>query len=161
METLDDFDIAILRFAQTNNYMPQREIGEKIGLSTPAVQRRIKRLTKLGFISSNVAIVDREKLGHYVTLLVEVSLESEKANDIDQAKFLFRARPEVQQCYYVTGDTDFILIVVVPSMHHYELLTRELFFGNPNVKHFKTFVAMDLVKVGTTISLDKHGTTSF
>ena len=54
----------------------------------------------------------------------------------------------MQQCYYVTGDADFVLVVVVPDMAHYEALTQRLFFGNNNVKRFKTSVAMDRVKVG-------------
>ena len=54
---------------------------------------------------------------------------------------------------YVTGDADFLLVVVVPSMAHYEALTRRLFFGANNVKRFKTFVAMDRVKVGLAASV--------
>jgi DNA-binding Lrp family transcriptional regulator len=53
----------------------------------------------------------------------------------------------------VTGEADFVLVVVVPTMTAYEALTRRLFFGNNNVKRFRTFVAMDRVKVGLTVPL--------
>ncbi len=60
---------------------------------------------------------------------------------------------EVHQCYYVTGEADFVLVVVVPTMTAYEALTRRLFFGNNNVKRFRTFVAMDRAKIGSAVPL--------
>ncbi len=59
---------------------------------------------------------------------------------------------EVHQCYYVTGEADFVLVVVVPTMTAYEALTRRLFFGN-NVKRFRTSIAMDRGKVRSAVSL--------
>jgi DNA-binding Lrp family transcriptional regulator len=61
----------------------------------------------------------------------------------------------VQQCYYVTGEADFVLVIVIPTMAAYEALTRRLFFGNTNVKRFRTFVAMDRVKVGLSVPLPR------
>ncbi|NJM31454.1 MAG: Lrp/AsnC family transcriptional regulator [Rhizobiales bacterium] len=60
---------------------------------------------------------------------------------------------EVQQCYYVTGEADFVLVVVVESMAAYEDFTRRHFFQHRNVKKFRTFVSMDAVKRGTQIAL--------
>jgi Lrp/AsnC family leucine-responsive transcriptional regulator len=71
---------------------------------------------------------------------------SETAELIDAAKREFAAISEVQQCYCVTGEADFVLVVVVPMMTAYEALTRRLFFDTNNVKRFHTFVAMDRVK---------------
>jgi len=82
-----------------------------------------------------------------------VEMESERADLIDAAKREFAAAPEVQQCYYVTGEADFMLVILVPTMSTYEALTRRLFFGNNNVKKFRTFVAMDRVKVGLAVPL--------
>ena len=148
MPPLDRADLAILAILQRDNLTPQREIGEAVHLSAPAVQRRIKRMTESGVIQANVALVDPAAVGCPVTLFVEVEVISETADQIQAAKAAFRAAPEVQQCYYVTGDADFVLVVVVPGMAHYEALTQRLFFGNNNVKRFKTSVAMDRVKVG-------------
>ena len=148
--SLDSFDIAIL---QRDNTTPQRVIGEAVNLSAPAVQRRIKRLEQAGVIRANVAVIEPAAVGQAITLFVEVELVSETAQDIDAAKREFTAAEAVQQCYYVTGEADFILVVVVPSMAAYEALTRNLFFENNNVRKFRTFVAMDRVKVGLTVPL--------
>ena len=148
MPDLDAFDRKILEILQRDNTTPQRMIGEAINLSAPAVQRRIKRMTEDGVIRANVAVIDPAAVGQAITIFVEVEVISETAEQIEQAKQAFAACPEIQQCYYVTGEADFVLVIVVPSMADYEALTRRLFFGNNNVKRFRTFIAMDRIKVG-------------
>ena len=150
--TLDSFDLAILNILQRDNTTPQRAIGEAVHLSAPAVQRRIRRMEEAGIIRANVAVVDPTKVGQSITIFVEVEVISETAELID-AKREFASAPEVQQCYYVTSEADFVLVVVVPTMTAYEALTRRLFFGNNNVKRFRTFIAMDRVKVGLAVPL--------
>ncbi|SDR36967.1 transcriptional regulator, AsnC family [Rhizobiales bacterium GAS113] len=150
---LDAFDLRILDILQRDNRTPQRRIGELVNLSAPAVQRRIKRMEEEGLIAANVAILAPEKLGRPLSVIIEVSVESERIDHLDAAKAAFRAAPEVQQCYYVTGDVDFVLIVLVADMAEYEALTRRLFFGNHNVKKFRTLVTMDRVKSGAAIAM--------
>lgn len=151
--SLDRHDIAILNVLQRDNKTPQRTIAEMIHLSAPAVQRRIKRMEDAGIIKANVAVVDPVKVGHAITLFVEVEMESERAELFDAAKKSFLAAPEVQQCYYVTGEADFVLVLVVPTMGDYEAFTRRLFFENNNVKRFRTFVSMERIKVGMALPL--------
>lgn len=148
---LDGFDLAILSILERDNTTPQRTIGEAVNLSAPAVQRRIRRMEEDGVIQGNVAIVDPTSVGRPLTVLVAVDVESERVDLLDAAKVSFAAAPEVQQCYYVAGEADFILVLTVGSMGEYEAVTRRLFFGNPNVKRFRTFVAMDRVKVGLSV----------
>ncbi len=150
---IDDFDLKILAILQRNNLTPQRVIGDAINLSAPAVQRRIKRMTESGIIQSNVALIDPAAVGQAITIFVEVEVISETAKQIEDAKAQFARTPEIQQCYYVTGEADFVLVIVVPDMARYEALTLELFFGNNNVKRFRTFVAMDRVKTGLQVHL--------
>ncbi len=154
MNELDQFDLQILEILQKNNLTPQRDIGEHIGLSAAAVQRRIKRMRETGIVKADVSVIDTEKVKHSVTLIVEVFLERDKIELIDQAQRLFTSAPEVQQCYYVTGESDFVLIIVVSSMKDYEQLTRRIFYGNDNIKHFRTLVSMNTVKSGLEIPIN-------
>ncbi|PZU88748.1 MAG: AsnC family transcriptional regulator [Chryseobacterium sp.] len=142
----DTFDYKILSIIQKNNLTPQRDIGEMIGLSAAAVQRRIKKMRELGTIEKDVTVIDREKIGNNVTILVEIFLDSEKIEQIDALKNEFEKISEIQQCYYVTGDSDFFLVMIVPSMSYYENLTRKIFFSNENIKRFRTIVVMDITK---------------
>jgi len=98
-QSLDSFDRAILAILQKDNTTPQRVIGEAVNLSAPAVQRRIKRMEESGVIRANVALVDPAKVGHPITLFVEVEVESERAELIDAAKRGFAEVPEVQRAY--------------------------------------------------------------
>lgn len=150
---LDTFDYKILSIIQKNNLTPQRDIGEKIGLSAAAVQRRIKKLHELGTIEKDVTVIDREKIGNSVTILVEIFLDSEKIEQIDPLKKEFENIPEIQQCYYVTGESDFFLVIVVPSMSYYENLTRKIFFSNENIRRFRTIVVMGITKSSLELPL--------
>ena len=117
-EDLDAFDLAILRLMQRDNAMTHRLIGEKVNLSAPSVQRRIRRMERSGAIAANVALVDPDKVGLPLTIIVELELVSETTHEIDAIKAQLSATPEVQQCYYVTGEVDIVLVMVVASMTH-------------------------------------------
>lgn len=151
--TLDSFDLAILRILQHDSSVPQRQIGERVNLSAPSVQRRIKKMEKEGIISAQVAIVNPVSVGLPLTIVVEIELKAETGGIIDKIKKEFLEAPEIQQCYYVTGEIDFILITVVSDMAEYEDLTRRLFFDNDNIRKFKTFVTMDRIKTATGLNI--------
>lgn len=153
MTPLDAFDLAILRILQRDNTTPQRQIGATVNLSAPSVQRRIRRMEADGVITSNVAVIDPDKVGLPLTIFVQVELVSETPSEIDLMKRRFRDAPEVQQCFYVTGEADFMLVVVVESMAAYETFTRQVFFQDSNVRKFRTFVSMDAVKTGTGLNV--------
>ncbi|WP_417720688.1 Lrp/AsnC family transcriptional regulator [Salipiger sp.] len=153
MTPLDSFDIAILRILQRDNTTPQRQIGEAVNLSAPSVQRRIRRMEAEGVITANVAVVAPERVGRPLTIFAQVELVSETPQDIDLMKQRFRDAPEVQQCFYVTGEADFMLVLVVESMAAYEEFTRRSFFQGGNVRKFRTYVSMDAVKTGPALTL--------
>lgn len=150
---LDEFDLAILEELQVNNRTSLQEIGKSVNLSAAAVQRRVRRMEDAHVIQSNVAIVDPASVGRPITIVVEVQIDSEQADLMDSARREFAAAPEVQQCYYVTGAADFILVLTVSTMEEYEQLSRRLFLENRNVKHFNTFVAMNRVKTSLRVPL--------
>jgi Lrp/AsnC family leucine-responsive transcriptional regulator len=150
---LDSFDIAILRVLQKDGTAPQRQIAESVNLSAPSVQRRIKRMEREGVISVQAAILNPAKVGLPLTIIVEVELKTETEGEIDQIKKNFQDAPEIQQCYYVTGEVDFVLIAIVSDMAEYEDLTRRLFFSNDNIKKFRTFVTMDRTKTSVELNI--------
>jgi DNA-binding Lrp family transcriptional regulator len=105
-------------------------------------------------IQANTAQLDPARLGRAITLIVEISVESERLDLLDATRARLAAAPEIQQCYYVTGESDFVLIVTVATMAEYQALTRRLFFADGNVKSFRTQVVMDRIKTGTRIPVD-------
>ena len=153
MSELDQFDIAILRLLQDNSRITSEAIGDAVGLSPTACQRRIKRLRESGAIASEIAILDPHVVGGRITLVVQVELERGGAHVIDAFKREMLEIPEIQQCFYVTGGSDFVLIVTAKDMADYELLTRRIFFDNRNIRKFHTVVVMETVKSGLQIPL--------
>ncbi|MGF6878035.1 AsnC family transcriptional regulator [Paraburkholderia sp. RAU2J] len=144
---LDDFDLKILEIVQRNNQTPHREIGQQINLSVPSVARRLQRLRGTGVIASDRSVLNPDALGTRITVIAHVSAENEAIELLDEMRARFEACEQVQQCYYVTGDVDFILILCCRDMAEYTALTRSLFFAEGNVKSFRTFVAMERVKI--------------
>lgn len=150
---LDRIDARLLEELQQSNRTPSADLGELVGLSATAVQRRLKRLREEGVIENDVAIVNPKAVGRNVAMVVLVSLERERADIIDRFKHSIRSTPEVMSGYYVTGDADFVLIVTAADMAHYEAFTRRFFYENPDIKWFKTMVVMDRVKAGFGIPI--------
>lgn len=152
--SLDDFDLALLDAIQRDATTSQLELGVRINLSSAAVNRRLKKLAEDGVTRKTVTLVDPVRLGYSLTIIAEVEVESERLDLLDAMKRSFLACPQVQQCYYVAGECDFVLIFLVKNMDQYTDLTRELFFENNNVKRFKTLVSMSNVKVGLEVPSD-------
>ncbi len=147
-------DVAILSCLQADARTIAESIGAKVGLSAAAVQRRIKRLRETGVIEREVAVLSPQALGLSMTFVVMVEMERESLAVLDGFRRQVLADDNVQQCYYVTGNADFVLVVTCRDMAGFEAFTRRMFFDNPNVRHFTTSVAMDRVKTGLTLPLE-------
>lgn len=152
-EQLDDFDRRILAIYQHDTRMTGESIGQEVGLSAAAVQRRLKRLRTRGVISQEGARLDAKALGLPVTCIVGVDLDYERNQHVDEFKQRMREHPNVQQCYYVTGRLDFVLVVVTRTLQEYEDFTRETLMEHSNVRSFTTLVSMDTVKAGYSLPL--------
>lgn len=150
---LDGLDRAILDLIQRDARMPQHEIGTRVNLSAAAVQRRVRRMEADGVVRGVAAILDPARVGRPLTIVAGVEVDSEHSALLDATREALAAAPEVQQCYYVTGDLDFILVLTAADMGEYEAISRRLFLANPNVRRFKTYVAMQTVKAGLAVPL--------
>jgi DNA-binding Lrp family transcriptional regulator len=150
---MDSLDRAILRLYQADTSQPAQAIGAEVGLSAAAVQRRIKRLREAGVIEALVAQIDPAAVGLPVTVLVHVDIDRETSRHVNAFKAMMRARPEVQQCWYTTGSTDFILVVRVASLADYERFADMVLVGHDNVSRFTSFVALGEVKRGVMLQL--------
>lgn len=150
---LDAFDYRILQRWQADTRLPAKTIADEVGLSVAAVQRRLKRLRDSGVIRREVAELDPRPLQLPVTCVVMVDLERESAADLERFRRKMLAAAEVQQCYYVTGQSDFVLIVLVSDMQAYDAFTRRALLDDANVRSFTTHVALERVKTGVGLAL--------
>lgn len=150
---LDETDRSILRELQQNARISSEELGEKVGVSRSSAQRRVQILRETGAIEKEIAVVSTKHADATMTFIVEVELERERVDLLDEFRRSMLKLEEVQQCYYVTGHTDFILIVLAQDMVSYERFTRKVFTENPNIRRFHTNVVVDHVKVGLSVPM--------
>lgn len=150
---LDNFDRAILAALQENNLISADRLGERVGLSTSAAQRRVKRLRSSGIVAADVAVLDPRAMGQGATFIVEVTLEREGAAQFESFKRRMLAAEEVQQCYYITGEGDFVLIITAADLQEYEQIIERLFFDDKNLKRFRTSVVLSRVKASLSIPI--------
>ncbi len=143
---MDDKDLHILRLVQENARLTAETLGERVGLSPAAVQKRLKKLKETGVIEREIAVLSPKKLDRDLTVIVEVILERENRQQLEAFKKKMRTAPSVQQCYYTTGEADFLLILSVRDIKEYEAFTQEHFFDASNISRFKTSIVMDRVK---------------
>ena len=153
---MDSFDVKILNIVQSDNRLPIEKIANRIGLSPSAVQRRLKRLREDGIIEADVAVISPEAIGRTLTAIVGVIIDKERPLSVALAEFknLMLTTPEVMQCYDVTGEADFIVVITAKDMQEYEVISRQLFMENPNVRRYKTSLVVRRIKSGTMIPLE-------
>ena len=88
-----------------------------------------------------------------MSFIISVELERDHINHLTQFKKRIKNEPRVQQCYYVTGEADFMLIVTARDMDDFERFTQTLFYNDSNVRRYKTSVVMERTKVGLSLPL--------
>ncbi len=152
-ETISQADRTILSHLQINTRIGIEALAAETGLSPASVQRRIKALKDKGVITAEVAVIDPDAVGQPMGFIVMVELERERLDQIDAFARRCQADPQVQQCYYITGDADFCLICTAADMAQFEALTKRLFFQDSNVRRFRSSVMMSKRKVGLTVQV--------
>lgn len=150
---LDTLDRQILALYQRDTRVPSEQIGEQVGLSAAAVQRRLKRLRESGVIVAETASLDCRLLGLGLTAIVHVDLIDESARASRAFRDKVTARGEVQQCYGVAGAADYVLVVIVADLQAYEVFCEACLLHDANVRSFTTQVVLDAAKRGGPLEI--------
>ena len=119
---LDPIDRRILVELQESAEMSLQELGERVGLSHTPCWRRVRRLEQKGIITRRVALLDAKQLGLAVDVFVNVNLRRHQENALNRFEEAVQDVPEIVECYTVSGETDFLLRVVVSDVGAYERL---------------------------------------
>ena len=150
---LDEFDLKLLEAIQGNSRLTADELAARVCLSPSSVQRRLRRLRERKVIEAEVAIVSPDALGRSLTVIVEVTLDTDRPKVVEEFQRAIQEAPEVMQGYYVTGNADYILVITVKNMTDYEAFACEFLSRRPHVKHFRTSIVMRRVKYGLTLPI--------
>ncbi|SAI48038.1 AsnC family transcriptional regulator [Bordetella ansorpii] len=143
---MDKTDVGILRALQEDGRASAQQLSDKVGLSAAPVWRRVKALEAGGVIRGYSAQVDRHKAGLPGCMFVQISLERHAASTVENFERSVRDAPEIMECYAVTGDSDFLLKILVESPEAYDQFLHRFLFNLPGIRQTRTIVALREIK---------------
>ena len=150
METLDKFDVAILKELQSEARLTNAELAQRVGLSAAPCWRRVRALEEAGYIKGYRAEIDRHKIGLGVLAFVRLDAQQntgEKTREMEEA---IRNIPEIVSCHYISGAGTFELQVVSRDLDTFSQFARQVLINLPNVKDLHTSFSLGEVKASSS-----------
>ncbi|WP_087732161.1 Lrp/AsnC family transcriptional regulator [Paraburkholderia piptadeniae] len=156
---LDRIDIAILQQLQQNARITNAELARAVNLSPTPCFNRVRALEKLGLFRQQVTLLDAKALGLRINVFIQVSLEKQVEDALRRFEQEVGERPEVMECYLMTGDADYLLRVVVPDMQSLERFIVQWLTKIPGVSNIRSSFALKQVRYKTALPLPVAGLT--
>ena len=150
---LDAIDWRILGLLQGDARMSNVELANTVGLSPSPCLNRVRALEEGGYISRYVTLLDALRVGLKVSVFIQVTLERQIEPALETFEKAIRGRPEVMECYLMTGDADYLLRVVVPDIQVLEHFILNFLSRVPGVGNIKSSFALKQVKYQTALPL--------
>lgn len=150
---LDSIDWRILGLLQADARMSNVELARAVGLSPSPCLNRVRALEEAGYISRYVTLLDALRVGLKVSVFIQVTLERQVETALERFESAIRARPEVMECYLMTGDADYLIRVVVADIQLLEEFILKFLTKLPGVGNIKSSFALKQVKYQTALPL--------
>jgi len=151
---LDAIDLAILKQLQEAARLSNAVLAGRVGLSAAPCLRRVRALEESGIIRKYVTLLDSGAINLGVTVFVQISLDLQVEDRLEIFERAILSRPEVLECYLMTGDADYLLRVVVPDVAAYERFLKDTLTRIEGVAGIKSSFALKQVKYSTVLPLD-------
>lgn len=148
---LDSIDWAILGVLQADASLAVHDVGDKVGLSSNACWRRIKRLEEAGVIARRVALLDADKLGLATTVFVAIRAGRHDQQWLEAFSRGIARIDEVIECHRMAGDVDYLLKLVVRDIAHYDRIYRKLIAAVPDLADVSSTFSMERMKASTAL----------
>lgn len=149
----DKTDRKILDALQDNARITNIELAQMVGLSPSPCLQRVRRLQESGLISRYVTLLNPLALGLTVSVFIQVSLERQVERALESFEKAIQSRPEVMECYLMTGDADYLLRVVVPDVPSLERFIVNYLSKISGIASIKSSFALKQVKYKTALPL--------
>lgn len=149
--TLDQLDHQIIEILQREARLTNSELAERVGLSGPGVQKRLKKLEESGVLRRYVALADPEALGYDMVCFVQVTLQRHEPSAVQGFRAAVRTIPEILECYHLTGEFDYLLKVVLRNRKHLERFLLDVITPLPGMDKIRTSVVLSEIKATTAL----------
>ena len=153
---MDTIDIKLLELLQHNAELTIQELSKEVHLSTTPCWKRINQLKNNGYINKTVSLVDRKRVGANVSAMVSIKVNNHNQERISIFSKTIQDIPEVIECYRMSGETDYLLKVVVSDIESYDAFYKNLIEKVQFLKVTSNF-AIEEIKSTTEIPLTKLG----
>lgn len=151
--SIDSLDRKILKVIQEAPELSIMELGERVGLSQTPCWRRLKRLQDEGILKQKVWLLDAARLGLEVNVFAEVKLKQHDEDTLEAFESMTRERPEIVECFSMSGQSDYLLRIIVSSVAGYETLLKKVLLHLPGVGAINSSFALQTVKLTTSIPI--------
>jgi DNA-binding Lrp family transcriptional regulator len=146
-------DLDILRVLQADGRISNVALAEAVNLSPSPCLRRVKRLERAGTIRTYVALVDQKQVDLPISVFVSVTLESQEKTALRAFETAIRDRPEVMECYLMTGDSDYLLRVVAADLDAYQRFLLDHLTLVPGVANIRSSFALQQLVYKTALPI--------
>jgi DNA-binding Lrp family transcriptional regulator len=151
--TIDSTDIRILKQLQGDGRLTNVELATRVNLSPSPCLARVRALERAGVISRYVALVDPATVGLGLSVFIQISLDRQTGTAIELFEGTVRRYPEVVECYLMTGDSDYLLRVVVPDVQTLKEFILNGLSSIDCVASIRSSFALKQVKYDTALPL--------
>jgi DNA-binding Lrp family transcriptional regulator len=139
---LDRIDLKILAQLQKSGRITNVELADAVGLSPSPCLTRVKRLEQAGYIVGYGAQINLQKLGEFVTVFTEVTLEDHRSSDFVRFESKIRTIDEILECHLVSGGYDYLLKFVTPGLTHYQNVIEGILEGNLGIEKYFSYIVI-------------------
>lgn len=143
---MDATDLKILRALQDDGRLTNNELADRVGLSASQCSRRRSALEETGVITSYHAALSAEALGLDVLVFVQVTLATHSPDNAKRFLDLVQGLDEVQEAYSLTGESDYLVRISVPTLKDLSRLLADIFLPHPSVAHLRSSIVLDRLK---------------
>jgi Lrp/AsnC family transcriptional regulator len=150
---MDKIDKAILALLQEDTTLPVNDIAEQVGLSSTPCWRRIQNLERDGFIRRKVALLNPDKLNVGVTVFMSIKTNQHNEKWYKNFASVVQSIPQIVEFYRMSGETDYLLRVVVPDIKAFDAVYQRL-IRDVEIFDVNSSFAMEQIKYTTALPLD-------
>ena len=146
LTSLDGFDLKILAALQQDGRLTNQELADQVGLSPSQCSRRRSALEDSGVVKGYRADLDPEKLGLGLTVFTHVSLAAHNPDNSRKFADLVRRLEFALEAHALTGDTDYLVKMIVPDLKALSAVVNEQLLPHESVANVRTAVVLDTLK---------------
>lgn len=152
---LDELDLRILGHLQADSSISAAELARRVALSSPGLQKRLRKLTDAGVILRQVAILQREAVDLDLLCFVQVTLAHHQPDAVAGFRRAVQDLPDVLECHHLTGEFDYLLKVVARNHRDLERFLVERLTPIPGVDKIRTSIVLNEIKSSTALPLER------